>query len=555
MSREHSRTTKNLPILVSDESLIRGDEVGGRLGLGEGASEAEVAGYTLTGRTKGDAVNTQERTARGKVRAEDRRAVVVGGSMAGLLAARVLAEHFERVTVVDRDRFPEVPDHRKGVPQSLHAHGILPRGQEIIGRLFPEIEADLRADGAPSAGGKYLAVISPAGRLPLGPLEGGTGRGSFASRFLLEWHVRRRLATYEGVEFLADHDVVGLAATEDNVRVVGVNLRRRGGGVEPWTLQADLVVDASGRNSRSPRWLQELGYEAPPEETIDSGIGYASRFYKKPINWPVDWEGIIVNGRPPDNPRAGLILPIEDGKWHVTVGGFAGHHPPTDEAGFLEWAKGLPDPSVHEAIRVAEPLTPIRAYRTPRNRLRRFERLPRWPENFIVTGDAVCAFNPIYGQGVTVSAMDAELLEKSLGRKGALGGAKPGFARRFQKDLAKVVATPWMIASSEDLRWGVESSGVGRTLINRLVHRYTDLVLRRAIKDARVAHVYWDVVGLIAPSRALFGRHVLPGVISEVLGRVVSGFGRKAPAPKADSVLSPETIDASRTWPAVRFGG
>lgn len=483
-----------------------------------------------------------------------RRAVVVGGSMAGLLAARVLAEHFERVTVVDRDRFPGEPGHRKGVPQSWHAHGILPRGQEIIDRLFPGIDRDLRADGAPPAGGKNLAVVSPAGRLPLGTLQGGSGEGSFASRFLLEWHVRRRLAGYGGVEFLVDRDVTGLRATADNRRVVGVNLRRRGGGEEK-SLGADLVVDAGGRHSRSPRWLEELGYGAPPEETIESGIGYASRFYRKPTDWPADWEGIIVNGRPPDNPRAGLILPIEHDRWHVTVGGFAGHHPPTDEEGFLAWARALPDPSVYEAIRVAEPLTPIRAYRTPTNRLRRFERLPRWPESFIVTGDAVCAFNPIYGQGVTVSAMDAELLEKSLNRQGARDGAGPGFARRFQRDLAKGVAAPWMVASSEDLRWGVASSGVGRTLTTKLIHRYTDLVLGRAVKDARVARVYWDVVGMVAPSRALFGREVLPGVLAEAMERFSSASRREASGSGEDPALSSEAMDALRARPAFRFGG
>jgi len=499
-------------------------------------------------------MESRGRAARGTAGVGGRRAVVVGGSMAGLLAARVLAGHFGRVTVVDRDRFPGRPEHRRGVPQSRHAHGILPRGQEIIGRLFPGIDADLRADGAPPAGGKHLAVVSPAGRLPLGPLRGGEGQGSFASRFLLEWHVRRRLAGYEGVEFLADHDVTGLVATGDNGRIVGANVRRRGGG-ELGFLGADLVVDASGRHSRSPRWLEELGYGAPPEETIESGIGYASRFYQKPGGWPADWEGIIVNGRPPGNPRAGLILPIENNMWHVTVGGFAGHHPPTDEQGLLQWAKGLPDPSVYEAIRVAEPVTPIRAYRTPTNRLRRFERLPRWPENFIVTGDAVCAFNPIYGQGVTVSAMDAELLERSLGREGDLGGADPGFAQRFQSELAKIVATPWTIASSEDLRWGVASSGVGRTPTTRLIHRYTDLVLRRAVKDPRVARVYWDVVGMVAPSRALFGRDVLPGVLSEALEGVVSAFGEKRPVPDEDLALSQEAIDALRARPAFRFGG
>jgi hypothetical protein len=167
----------------------------------------------------------------------------------------------------------------------------------------------------------------------------------------------------------------------------------------------------------------------------------------------------------------------------------------------------------------------------------------------------VCAFNPIYGQGVTVSAMDAELLERSLGHEGARGGAEPGFARRFQRELAKVVATPWTIASSEDLRWGVASSGLGRTPTTRLIHRYTDLVLRRAVKDPRVARVYWDVVGMVAPSRALFGWEVLTGVLAEAMGRFSSASRRETSGSREDPALSSEAMDALRARPAFRFGG
>jgi 2-polyprenyl-6-methoxyphenol hydroxylase-like FAD-dependent oxidoreductase len=490
----------------------------------------------------------------GEGRRGGRHAVVVGGSMAGLLAARVLADRFERVTVVDRDRFPEAPNHRKGVPQSRHAHGILERGQRIIGRLFPGIADELFAAGALAGGEGALAIVSPAGKLPLGEVGGeeGGGKGFFASRFLLEWHVRRRLAAYEGVGFVTDREVTGLVASEDNGRVVGVRIRRRDGDEDPELLGADLVVDASGRNSKAPRWLVELGYEAPPEETINSGIGYASRFYNKPADWPADWEGIIVNGRVPDNPRAGLILPIEDDKWHVTVGGFADNHPPTDEQGFLEWAKSLPDPSIYEAIRVAEPNTTIRGYRTPQNRLRRFERLDRWPEGFIVTGDAVCAFNPIYGQGITVSAMDAELLEESLRHK---GGAEPGFAGRFQRELAKVVAAPWLVASSEDLRWGVESQGVRTTLKTRFIHRYMDLVLRRAHKDAGVARTYMGVIGMVAPPSSLFGPKVMVRVLWEALRPKGAYLGKLVPSSEEEFALSSEAIGKLRVRPAALFEG
>jgi hypothetical protein len=296
--------------------------------------------------------------------------------------------------------------------------------------------------------------------------------------------------------------------------------------------------------------LVDLGYQAPEEETINSGLGYASRFYEKPADWPAGWEGIIVNGRPPDNPRAGVIMPIENDKWHVTVGGFAGNYPPTDEEGFLEWARQLPDPSIYEAIRVAEPITPIRGYRTPQNRLRHFERLGRWPEGFIVTGDAVSAFNPIYAQGMTVAAMDAELLKESLGRQRR--SPRPGFERRFQKELAKVVAAPWLISSGEDLRWGVESTGAKSALSTEFTHRYMDLVLRRARKDAVVARTYMNVVNMVEPPRSLFGPKVLPRVLWEATKQIGAALGKRASDPEEELALSPEAISRLRARPAAR---
>lgn len=348
-------------------------------------------------------------------------ALVIGGSMAGLLAARVLSDRFARVTVVDWDHFPREADHRRRVPQSRHAHGLLERGQAIIARLFPGIGDELAADGALVAGGEAITIVTPAGRLPsFPPADGSAAKGFFASRVLLEWHVRRHMAARDGVRLVEGSRVRGLVAGEDGRGVGGARVESEGGAEE--VVAADLVVDASGRQSKAPDWLEELGYERPEEEVIESGIGYASRFYERPEGWPADWEGIIMNGRPPHNPRAGLILPVENRGWHVTLGGFAGHHPPTDEEGFHAWARELPDPSIAEAIRVARPLTPIRAFRTPTNRLRRFDRLRRSPERFVAIGDSVCAFNPIYGQGMTVSAMDAELLEAELARGPRLGG-------------------------------------------------------------------------------------------------------------------------------------
>ncbi len=468
--------------------------------------------------------------------------------MGGLLAARVLSDYFEHVTIVDRDDFPTTPDHRKGVPQSYHAHALLAAGQTIIGRLFPGIMDDLRADGALS---KFdvvsIAFVTAAGKLPSLRQP---GEFLAFSRYLLEWHIRDRLSKQSGMHIISNTAVINLLSTPDHTRVTGVQIRDRGQTTFTETLSADLVVDASGRNSHIAQWLVELGYEAPPEESINSGLGYASRFYARPEEFPSEWQGLIINGRPPSNPRAGLILPVDNGRWHVSLGGFAGHYPPADEEGFLQWARDLPDPSIYEALRIAQPLTPIRGYRTPENQLRHFEQLQRWPAGLIVTGDAVCAFNPIYGQGMTVSALDALTLNRCLQEQRR--APKSNFERHFQQELAKTVANAWLVAMSEDLRWpGVALHGARPAPTLELLHRYMDLVLYSAVENRQITLAYLNVITMLRPPRSLGAPKMVLRVFANALKRSLKRiFGRKHEAAFA---LSPEAIQQLHTLPEVRY--
>ncbi|MEM9457046.1 MAG: FAD-dependent monooxygenase [Myxococcota bacterium] len=476
-------------------------------------------------------------------------AIVVGGSIAGMLAARVLSDYFTRVTVLDRDAFPEAPEHRKGIPQSHHAHGLLERGHRIIEQLFPGIIEQMQADGATvsAPGSVPLVLVSPKGKLR--PLPAEEGSVAF-SRYFMEWHIRRRLGQRGNLRIVSNCEVEQLLATAGGDRIIGVQARRRGSGQPPERLEADLVVDASGRHSRVPQWLTALGYDAPEEETINSNIGYASRFYAKPARFPASWSSIIINGRPPDNPRAGLILAIEHDRWHVTMGGFAGHYPPTDEAGFLQWAKELPDPSIYEAIRIAQPLTPIRGFRTPRNRLRHFDRLERWPERLVATGDSVCAFNPIYGQGMTTSALDALALEQSLREQQQRPRA--GFEQRFQRRVAQTVAAPWLIATGEDLRWeGIALEGARPRWGLRWIHRYMDLVLEQARGDQIVSQAYSDVLNMMQTPESLMRPRVAGRVL---MGVIVRGLGVAAPASddQGPLALSPQALAVLREREAAR---
>lgn len=491
-------------------------------------------------------MNNSNKTMASAQKSTNRHALVIGGSMAGLFAARVLADYFDTVTIVDRDIFPATPDHRKGVPQSYHAHGLLGTAYPILEQLFPGILGDLVADGATTTANKApLAIVSPKGLLPLP--EKAELLINF-SRPLLEWHVRDHVSKRPEVRIITNTEVTGLLATQDRTRVIGVQMRERGQEGRTSTLHADLIVDASGRHSRTPQWLVELGYEAVPVETINSGLRYASRFYAKPEQFSAEWQSLIVNGNPPHG-HAGLILAVDHERWHVTLGSMAGGTAPTDEESFLERARTLSDPSIYEALRVARPLTPIRGHATPENHLHHFERLQRWPAGFIVTGDAVCAFNPIYGQGMTVSALDAMTLGRCLQEQQHSPGAN--FEQHFQQQLARTVADAWLIATNQDLRWpGVKLSGARPRPGLRLLHGYMDLVLYSAIVDPAIAQAYFNVLMLANPPRSLVQPRMVARVLAVAGKRAVKHLlGRDEGSGFA---LSPEALATLRAIPEVR---
>jgi 2-polyprenyl-6-methoxyphenol hydroxylase-like FAD-dependent oxidoreductase len=439
-------------------------------------------------------------------------ALVIGGSMAGLLAARVLSERFGRVTIVERDHFAQGPEFRKGVPQSRHLHAFLMRGRLISERLFPGLEEELEEAGAAlldiATDGEWLtpAGFSPHFRSGL-PLL-------MCSRDLLEWTVRKRVAALPQVDFLQKTDVTGLMPTPDGKAVASVKVRFRDGGEGTRSeelLRADLVVDASGRNSNASKWLEALGY-APPEETyINAHLGYASRTYERPERLDQDWKGIYVQAAPPEVTRGGVLTPLEGNRWMVTLYGLGGDYPPTDEEGFMDFARSLRTSMLYEAIKDAEPISDISGYRDTANRRRHYEKLARQPNNFLVTGDAACAFNPVYGQGMTTAALGAEALEECL-RESYQGGNLTGLSKRFQKKLSKINAGPWLMATGEDFRvCGVE--GGKAAFATRLTHRYMDRVIALSLHDIEVRRTFLEVFHMLKPPTTLFG----PSIVAKVL--------------------------------------
>ena len=428
--------------------------------------------------------------------------IIIGGSISGLLAARVLADHFEHVTLIERDPFPTHTQTRKGVPQGQHVHGLLARGWEIMTGLFPGLENELVTAGAiprDMAGDtRWYHFGGYKFQFDSGFI------GLLMSRPLLEWHIRQRVLALSNVAMIHDADVDHLLASADRARVTGVAVRRRSSGTDPEHLSADLVVDASGRGSRSPAWLSTLGYDPPVQTVIKIGGGYTTRIYRRDPSDLVGARVVMISPHPPQEKRLGVMFPIESERWMVTLGGWLGDHPPNDEQGFLEFARALPAPDIYNFIRGAEPLSNPVAYKFPSNLRRHYERLVRIPAGYLVLGDAMCSFNPVYGQGMTVSALQASALDISLRER---SGDLNTLARRFFKRAAKVIDIPWIAAAGEDFRYpqveGVRPPGI------KLINWYGAKLQLATQRDPEVYRAFLYVMNLMRPPASLFHPRVV----------------------------------------------
>jgi 2-polyprenyl-6-methoxyphenol hydroxylase-like FAD-dependent oxidoreductase len=443
-------------------------------------------------------------------------AVVVGGSLTGLLAARILTDHFDRVTLVERDRFPAGAAFRPGIPQSRHLHVLWTRGLELLKDLFPGLEKTLLDAGA-------VEIKVPSDALWLTSAGWRTRfevtRLLTFSRPLLDWAVRSGLTGRSlSLEVLEGDEAVGLVPRGSDV--AGVWLR------SGEAIAADLVVDATGRGSRAPAWLAALGYPAPPETLVDPLLGYASRFYAIPDGFDPGWKALYLQADPPATRRTGGLFPQEGGRWICSLSGAGRDYGPTDEDAFLAFAKGLRDPVLYETIRDAEPLSPIMGFRRTANHRRHYERMPAWPHGFVVMGDAACAFNPIYGQGMSVAAISALALDRCLRED------REDLERRFQRRAARSAAGAWLIATGEDLRYR-ETEAAPRRLSTRLINAYVDRVVATANVDRRVCAGLLDVLALSSTPASLFSPVVLARVTANSLRPTAPPPGH--PRPLTDS--------------------
>jgi 2-polyprenyl-6-methoxyphenol hydroxylase-like FAD-dependent oxidoreductase len=416
-------------------------------------------------------------------------AVVLGASMAGLLAARVLADAYREVTVIDRDAMPGIGAHRRGVPHGRHHHALLPRGRAVLEELFPGFTTQAMRAGAGLGDVLQNCRYLLSGRR-LQQAKGGV-LGLIASRPLLEGLVRARVQALPGVSFLERTDVANLV-TRAGRRITGVLVRDQAG--DRVQLAADLVVDATGRGSRTPVWLAEWGYQPPAEERIPLKLGSATRTYRL-RHGALGSDAMILISATADNPRIGVLGMLEGGRHMLTLAGILGDHPPTDPIGFETFAASLPFPDISDALAGAEPLDSPVAFRFPAAVRRRYEYLRQFPDGLLVLGDSVCSFNPVHGQGMAVAADHALVLRRLLARH--LNPAP----RQFFRAIAKTINPPWDLALAADL--AIPELPGNRTRKIRLTNAYLSQLLAAASADPALSIAFIRVMGLVDGPAAL----------------------------------------------------
>ena len=417
--------------------------------------------------------------------------IVIGAGISGLLAAKAISNAGWEVVVLDKDSLPDSPSPRKGTQQAVHAHMLLQAGLEAIEALYPGFQSELVSRGA------VMANMTRDWHTMLqeGTLVRGDSTLDFisASRLLIEYILREQLVQNPRLTL------------KDGSRITNVELRSESPPIVHYSQDgkmrsirdADLVIDASGRSSRCLQWLEAGGYEKVPVSTTTTRLGYASCLYHN-LRLPRSDLGWSCMYRAPNSPCAGIIMPIENQQYLVTLSGLCDNNPPGEAQGFLDFASSLRCAGFKEILETGEPISDIKTFRKPDNYYRGFHRLKHWPSGFIVTGDGVCSFNPVYGQGMTAAAVAARSLAPVLARH------HPSDAKTLQKKINQAYRMPWLIARTEDQRWTE-----AQPLASRLAHRLMDRLNRAGMKDMRIAATYLSVLHMKKSPLALLRPYAL----------------------------------------------
>ena len=426
--------------------------------------------------------------------------MVLGGGIAGLGAAAVLARHFDDVQVIELDRYGDQPAVRPHAPQGAHVHILLAKGLSVMSSLIPELgtwmddmgrrEGDLTHHLRLAHGGKWLPKLRSG--IPFRP----------CTRPEIEHVLLRHALRLPNLTLLAGHKAERLLGTS---RIHGVRVSRRDSPGASFDLEADLVVDAMGRASPSARWLEAAGL-SPPVSVLDAGVLYASCLFEPPADIDDDWMVMGVSTRVPHDPNSGGFMRLGPDQLLCAFIPYGKPRPPRDAGEFVAATAQLSVGEVHRLLRASKPLSDVSIFADTRNRWRHYGRLPRFPDGLISIGDAVCSFNPRYGQGMTIAALTAERLDRELAARARMPAPLRGFSLHFQKVLEDVLALPWRIALMEDRMWASVFSERAPGLAERLVMKTMTHFLGSMLADVdayiqfvRVAHLIDPPSGMLSP--------------------------------------------------------
>ena len=429
-------------------------------------------------------------------------AVVIGGSLAGLMTARVLADHFDAVTVLERDHIDDQPALHRSIPQGNHLHVLLLGGQQVMASLYPGFLDRLATHGAVRCrAGKEVVFYLPTGKAfsLTGTVREPRDLGfdiTCHSRGLLEYCVRQCTRQHPNITFASESTVQELVYADGRVR--GIRYTQCG---KAQALATDVVVDAGGRRSQAPRWLTELGFQAPETTTIGVDIAYASTKFRVPEDYDESERLLVFMGPPPDFPNGAIIETIEHRTWHVTLAGRFGDYPPHDAAGFMAFTKALHSPKLYDLIRDAERVADITSYRFPTSVQRHYERLTTFPEGFLVLGDAISSFNPVYGQGMSSAALQVQALQQLLTERGATPRGLDGLALAFFSEAAEIIETPWTLAAARDFAYP-KTQGQRPADLEESAQYFADVDALTA-EDLEIQKLMVEVLNLAKPLSAL----------------------------------------------------
>ncbi|KZB90450.1 FAD dependent oxidoreductase [Bacillus sp. VT 712] len=444
-------------------------------------------------------------------RPKEEKAIVIGGGIAGLLTARVLSDHYEEVIIVERDELPKEPSTRSGTPQAFHPHRILPRGSMIMEHYFPSYIDDLLDQGAPSTQNEKMKLFTSYGRLEMVPPE----KNASSSRALLEWTFRQRVQNISNVRFLSKQEVIGLQTSADQSQVTGVHIKERSERKQERIVAANLVVDTSGRSSKLTNWLEAMGLEVSQSERLKVSLGYSTRYYRVPPHVKEKWGVVVSEAQPDKGIGTGMLGYIEDNLAQTLLFSAGGeHYPSTNPEEYEKELETLATPMLAEVVKELEPISVPRGYRTPESVRQHFEQIENWPAGLLVVGDAFCNFDPIHGQGMTVAAIEAEMLDICLHEQRQT--PQPNFERHVLQRMQEAIEPAWWLSSVADLRWnGVEHVGAEPIKGVSFAQKYFNLYVKRAVKlaneenDPSMFQQYFMMNALVLPPRAIINARTL----------------------------------------------